>query len=399
MDTRQLDQLPKGLIGVLALMCGVSIASGYYAQPLLADIGRALDVSESIAGTIPMFTQMGIALGALLFLPLGDIVNDRKLILWMAGAHVVALLLVALSSSAHTLVWASALMGVTTVTPYLLPAYAAKIVAPAERGHVTGLLARGIFAGILLARTASGYVGHYASWNTIYFIASALMVVMIVLLVWRLPSTEPHNELSYFGLLGSLVTVFREQPQLRYAAVRQGLMFGAFNAFWISLVFFLEGPDFRMGSDTAGLFGVVGVVGAFAAPMFGKLADRRGAHFSVRVGAMVAAASWLVLAAVGHHIAGLVVGVLMLDLGVTASHVSNQTIIYQLGQEIRGRVSTIYILGLFLGGALMSGLTAWVWSGFGWYGVCALGFVATSSAVAFSYIGAPRVAGEQSATA
>jgi len=380
---------PKGLIGLLALMCGIAIASGYYAQPLLGDIGRAFDVPAGFAGAIPMVTQLGIALGALLFLPLGDIVNDRKLILSMCAAHTVMLVVVACSPSAAALTWASALMGVTTVTPYLLPAYAAKIVGAHERGHVTGLLARGIFAGILLARTASGYIGHYASWNTIYWIASALMLAMTLILAQRLPSTQPRSGLRYHQLLASLVTVFREQPQLRFAAARQGLMFGAFNAFWISLVFLLEGPRFHMGSDVAGLFGVVGVAGALAAPLFGKLADRRGAMASVRLGTAMASLSWLVFAAFGQHLAGLVVGVLLLDLGVTASHVSKQAIIYQLGTEIRGRVSTIYILGLFVGGALLSGLTAYLWGAFGWYGVCVLGFIATVAALLLSYADAP----------
>eukprot|EP01034_Spumella_vulgaris_P034082 gene34082-42028_t len=274
---------PKGLITLLALVCGVSIASGYYAQPLLGDIGRALGVSEAYAGALPMFTQIGIAIGALLFLPLGDIVNDRKLILAMISAHVGALVLVALAPSAPALTWASALMGVTTITPYLLPAYAARIVPPEQRGHVTGLLARGIFAGILLARTASGYIGHYTDWRTVYWTAAALMMVMTALLAWRLPPTAPRSDLSYPRLLASIWTVFRSQPRttiwtvfrsqpvVRYAAVRQGLMFGAFNAFWISLVFYLETPRFHMGSQVAGLFGVIGAAGAFAAPLFGKV--------------------------------------------------------------------------------------------------------------------------------
>lgn len=375
----------NGLIGLLALMCGVSIASAYYAQPLLGEIGRAFGMPDSVSGAIPMYSQLGIAIGALLFLPLGDIVDDRKLVLSMGIAHIVALVSVALAPTAHTLLGAMTLMGLTTITPYLLPAYAAKIVRPEQRGHVTGLLARGIFAGILLARTVSGYIGHYFTWNTIYWMASVLMVAMSVLLARQMPSTPPKSGIRYGKLLASLLTVFREQPQLRFAAARQGLMFGAFNAFWVSLVFLLEGPAFRMGSDTAGLFGVVGVAGAFAAPLFGKLADRRGPLFSVRIGTALATLSWLILAAFGHSIIGLAIGVLLLDLGVTASHVSNQAIIYQLGPEIRGRVSTIYILGLFVGGTVLSGLTALVWTRFGWLGVCALGIVACGSALALGF--------------
>lgn len=376
----------KGLITLLALVCGVAIASGYYAQPLLGDIGRSLGVSEAYAGALPMFTQIGIAIGALLFLPLGDIVDDRKLVLAMISAHVGTLVLVALAPDAPSLTWASVLMGLTTITPYLLPAYAAKIVGPEQRGHVTGLLARGIFGGILLARTASGYIGHYTDWRTVYWLAAVLMLVMTALLAWRLPSTAPRSDLRYPRLLASIWTVFRTQPVVRFAAARQGLMFGAFNAFWISLVFYLETPRFHLGSDVAGLFGVIGAAGAFAAPLFGKVADKRGPVFAVRLGTASALLSWVVMALFGQHLAGLVVGVLLLDLGVTATHVSNQTMIYQLGQDIRGRVSTIYILGIFIGAALMSGMTAWVWSAWAWYGVCALGLVATGMAVGLSFM-------------
>lgn len=386
MNHDTLPAVPKSLIVLLAIVCGVAVASAYYAQPLLGDIGRAFGVPESHAAVIPMFTQIGIAIGALLFLPLGDIVNDRKLILTMATAHVVMLALVALAPNLHGLIWACAFMGISTITPYLLPAYAAKIIDPARRGHVMGLLARGIFFGILLARTASGYVGHYFHWNTIYWIASALMLLMTLLLALILPSTKPSSTLRYPELLASLWTVFKAQPLLRHAAIRQGLLFGSFNAFWISLVFFLETPQFHMGSDKAGLFGIVGVAGAFAAPLFGKLADKRGAQFSMRIGTMISLLSWLIFALFGSHVAGLIAGVLLLDLGVTASHVSNQTIIYHLGAEIRSRVTTIYVLGAFVGGALMSGMTAWIWSTFGWYGVCALGVAATSTACLFSYM-------------
>lgn len=385
--------IPSALMTLLALMCGVAIASAYYAQPLLGDISRALGVSQSYAGAIPMCTQIGIGLGALLFLPLGDIVDDRKLILSMAGAHVAALLLVALSPSAPTLLVSSALLGLTTITPYLLPAYAAKLVAPALRGQVTGRMARGIFGGILLARTVSGYVGHYADWRTIYWIAAALMLAMTALLAWRLPSTRPRSGLRYPALLASMAGVLGAQPQLALATLRQALVFGSFNAFWISLVFLLETPRFHLGSDVAGLFGVVGVAGAFAAPLIGKLADRRGSHYSLRLGTGLAFSAWLVFAAFGQHLAGLAAGVLLLDLGVTASHVSNQTIIYQLGQEIRGRVSTIYILGCFIGGALFSGLTGHVWSVWGWHGVCALGAGGTALALVFSYLGSPERGG------
>ncbi len=375
-------QLPRGTLIMLAVMCGLSIASAYYAQPLLPAIGRAFGIPEASMGIMPMLTQIGIALGVLLFVPLGDIVDERKLILALIGAHVVALALLASSRSTGMLQGSSALLGVTTVTPYLLPAFAAKLTPAGQRGQVTGLLARGIFAGILLARTASGYVGFYLSWSAIYWIASAGVLAMGVMFYRALPGTQPHSQLAYRSLLASLWTVFAQQPALRRATLTQSLIFGAFNAFWVTLAFYLETPRFHMPSYVAGLFGVIGVAGAFVAPIVGKLADRRGVQFAVRLGTGLALLSWVAFALIGNTLAGLVIGVLLLDLGTTASHVSNQTIIYQLGRHISSRVTTLYILGCFVGASVLSSLSTLVWAHWGWHGVCTLGFVVTLAACA-----------------
>jgi predicted MFS family arabinose efflux permease len=373
--------LTRGITVLLTVMCGISIGSVYYAQPLLPDIGRALHVSEAAMGLVPMLTQIGIAIGVMLFLPLGDVVDDRKLILWLISAHVVALGLVASSRSSVMLNGASAIMGLTTVIPYLLPAYAAKLAPAAERGRVTGMLARGIFAGILLARTVSGYVGYFLAWHAVYWIALVAMVVMGILFSRKLPSTRPTLQLSYLQLMRSLVPLVVKEPRLRLATLTQGLMFGGFNAFWTTLAFYLETPQFHLPSYAAGLFGVVGVAGALSAPVFGKLADRRGSEFAVRLGTVVALAAWAVFGLAGGSVTGLIVGVLLLDLGITACHVSNQTIIYQLGTEVRSRVTTLYILGLFVGAAIFSRLSTVVWADWGWPGVCTMGFLVTLIAV------------------
>lgn len=382
--------MPRGTLIMLALMCGLSIASAYYAQPLLPAIGRGLGMAQASMGIIPMLTQLGIALGVLLFLPLGDIVDERKLILALIGAHVLALTLVAASSSAGMLRWSSALLGLTTVTPYLLPAFAAKLTPAAQRGQVTGLLARGIFAGILLARTASGYVGFYWSWHAIYWIAAIGMLAMGVLFYRRLPATRPDTRLAYHKLLASLVTVFAAQPALRRSTFVQGLIFGAFNAFWVTLAFYLETPLFRLPSYVAGLFGVIGVAGAFVAPLVGRLADRRSPRFSLRLGTGVALLSWLVFAMFGGSLVGLAVGVLLLDLGTTASHVSNQAIIFQIGRNIGSRVTTLYILGCFIGASVLSPLSILMWAHARWPGVCALGLATTLGACAFAWLPSRR---------
>lgn len=378
--------LTRATLILLALMCGISIGSAYYAQPLLPAIGRAFHVSDAAMGLVPMLTQIGIGAGVLIFMPLGDIVDNRKLILLLVGAHIVTLALVASSRTAGMLYWSSALMGLTTVAPYLLPPFAAKLSPPESWGHVTGFLARGFFAGILLARTVSGYVGYYLAWNAVYWIALATMLVIAVLFARHVPTSKPTLRLGYGQLLRSLVTVFLQEPQLRLAALTQGLLFGAFNAFWTSLAFYLETPQFHLPSYVAGLFGVVGLAGALGAPLFGKLADRRGPEFAVKLGTGIALLSWVVFMFLGGRLAGLIVGVLLLDLGITASHVSNQAIIYRLAPEIRSRITTLYILGLFTGGALLTRLATLVWAAHGWFGVCTLGLVATAVAAIVNFV-------------
>ncbi|CAB3748787.1 MFS transporter [Paraburkholderia solisilvae] len=378
--------LPRVTLMMLAVMCGLSVASAYYVQPLLPTIGRAFHISDASIGILPMLTQIGIAFGIVLFVPLGDIVDERKLIVALALAQVLALVLIGASQSVGMLRGSSALLGLTTVTPYLLPPFAAKLTPADQRGHVTGIIARGLFGGVLLARTASGYVGYYVSWNAIYWFAALGMLGMSVLFYRMTRGTRPNTQLTYRGLLGSLWPVFMQQRDVRRAMLSQGLLFGAFNVLWVTLAFYLESPLFRLPSYVAGLFGVIGLGGTLAAPLVGKLADRRGPIFAVRLGTGIMLAAWLVFVLLSHALWGLVIGVILLDLGGTASHVSNQARIYRLGREIGSRVTTLYMLGAFAGAAVFSPLSTVVWAHWAWLGVCALGGGATIIAFAVCWL-------------
>lgn len=373
--------LSRGVVWMLAVMCGVSIASAYYAQPLLPTIGRSLGVSDAAMGLLPMITQLGIGAGVLLLMPLGDIVDGRKLILVLVGLHAVALGAVGSSTTAAMLNTASLGMGLTLVTPYLLPAFAARLTPASNRGQVTGTLAGGIFAGILLARTASGYLGYFLGWQAVYWVALGALLVMGAWFAWKIPAVKGVSPLGYLQLMVSLPGILQRHRSLQVAALTQGLLFGGFNVFWISLAFYLEAPQFRLPSYVAGLFGLIGLVGVLAAPAFGRLADRRGAAFAVRLGTRVTLLAWLGMALFGGHLPGLIVGVVLLDLGTTACHIANQTTVYQLGDEIRSRVATLYILGLFVGASVLSPLAAVAWSHGGWIAVCLLGGMASLLAV------------------
>ena len=355
------------------MVCGVTIANGYYNQPLLAQISRSFAVSVQQVGLVPTFSQMGIALGILLLLPLGDIVESRRLMLAALSVTTIALVASAVAPNIHWLYVSSFATGFTTLVPYLIPPFVAHLAAPQERGKVVGIVASGVFIGILLARLVSGLVGGNLGWRAMYWIASGLMVAIMIVLAKFLPRSRPSSTLSYGQLLRSLGELIREQPRLREASLTQALLFGSFNVFWTTLIFLLESPPYHYGSQVAGLFGVVGVVGASAAPLIGKLSDRKSPRLAVGLAIVIVLSSWLVLWGLGYHIWGLIVGVTLLDLGLQAGHVSNQSLIFSLVPNARSRLNTIYGVTNFIGAALGSLVAAWSWSIWQWNGVCLLG--------------------------
>jgi len=259
------------------------------------------------------------------------------------------------------------------LVPYLIPPFAAHLAAPQERGKVVGMVASGVFIGILLARLVSGLVGASLGWRAMYWIASGLMVAIAIVLAKFLPKSRPSSTLSYGQLLRSLGELLKEQPSLGEASVTQALLFGSFNAFWTTLIFLLESPPYHYGSQAAGLFGLVGVVGASAAPLVGRLSDRKSPRLAVGLAIMIILSSWLVLWGFGYQLWGLIVGVTLLDLGLQAGHVSNQSLIFSLLPNARSRLNTVYGVTNFIGAALGSLIAAWIWGVWQWNGVCLLG--------------------------
>jgi predicted MFS family arabinose efflux permease len=260
--------------------------------------------------------------------------------------------------------------------------FAAKL-APAERrGHVVGIVLGGLLIGILLARVVSGYVGDIFGWRAMYWAAAASMLVLAATLRFTLPVDMPDLNLRYRELVASIWHLARTEPVLREAAITGGMLFGAFSTFWTTLVFFLATPPYHFGARTAGLFGLVGAAGALIAPWAGRLADRKGPAFAVTAAIFTTMTSWFLFAVAGTRFLGLIVGVVILDLGVQAGHVANQTRIYALIPEARSRLNTVYMVSYFLGGALGSALGAYAWTRAGWSGVCVAGAIQCGVALA-----------------
>jgi len=366
--------ISRPTVWIMAVGCGLSVANLYYNQPLLALIAGDFSVSARQAGLISTLGQVGYGLGLLLFVPLGDLLERRRLILVMLGATTIALAATALAPSFFWLAVASLAVGAMTIVPQLIIPFAAGIAGPTERGKVVGTVMSGLLIGILLARTVSGVVGSQFGWRAMYGIAALLMVgLMFAMRAWLPQSSPAASGASYGELMRSLVALARDHAVLRQSALLGALTFAAFSVFWTTLAFHLASPPFRYGSDVVGLFGLIGAGGAFAAPLIGTFADRRSPRWTIGLGLWMTLGAFLIFGLFGHSLWGMILGVILLDLGVQGCHISNQTRIYGLIPEARSRLNTVYMVGFFFGGAFGSYAGTLGWSRFGWTGVCAVG--------------------------
>ena len=362
------------LMWIMAVASGLSVANLYYVQPVLAEIGRTFHVSVNQVGVITTMAQIGFALGLLLIVPLGDMYNKRTLIVSMLVAVSVSLVAVALAPTFLFLIVASLALGLTTVIPQMIVPFAAILANDSERGRVVGTVMSGLLIGILLARTVSGFISAHLGWRAVYWLAAGMMILLALVLRLVLPQDRSQGKrLNYGQLLASLVELARSSPLLREVGLFGAMAFGAFNVFWVTLAFFLETPPYHYGSEVTGLFGLVGVAGALAASVIGKLADRMEARHLTGITLLISLSCFGVMVLLGHWLWGLAIGVILLDLGVQGAHVSNQIRIYRLDERIRNRANTVYMVPYFIGGSIGSILGTYSWSVAGWNGVCAAG--------------------------
>lgn len=387
---------------LLATAAGLVVANLYYNQPLLDAVARDFGVPAARVAPVATLTQVGYAVGLFAVVPLADVTERRRLLLLLVLASALALVGAAVASGPATLAAASLLVGILSVAPQVIVPLAAGLAPPAERGRVVGTVMSGLLVGILLGRVVSGAAGARFGWRAVFWGAAAVMAALAAVLRARLPTSRPEATLSYRALLASLPAVARRYPVLRESALFGALAFASFSAFWTTLAFHLAAPPLRLGSAAAGGFGLVGVAGALAASFVGRYNDRGDPRRAVGVFLCVTLVAWAVLGAFGASVAGIAAGVVLLDLGVQAAHVSNQARILALDEATRGRINAVYMVAYFTGGALGSALSALAWGRAGWPGVVATGAAFVVAALA-AYVrprrarergsGAPEAAG------
>ncbi|QCP49177.1 MFS transporter [Trinickia violacea] len=365
----------RGMLLLLATIAGVSVANIYYNQPLLDALRTSFPASAPWIGAVPASTQLGYAAGMFFLAPLGDRFDRRLIILLQIAGLSLALIAAAAAPSLTVLAAASLAIGVlSTIAQQAVP-FAAELAPASQRGHAVGTVMSGLLLGILLARTAAGFVAQYFGWRAVFGTSVVALIVLAVVVVIRLPSSKPTSTLPYGKLLGSMWHLCVELHGLRAASLTGAAIFAAFSLFWSVLTLLLAGAPFHMGPQAAGLFGIVGAAGAMAAPLAGRFADKRGPHAIISLSIGLVAIAFVIFGFSGASIAGLVAGVIVLDIGVQAAQISNQSRIYALKPEARSRVNTVFMVCYFVGGATGSAAGAVAWRNFGWVGVCIAGFL------------------------
>jgi predicted MFS family arabinose efflux permease len=362
------------MVALLAASCGILVANIYYAQPLVGLIGPAVGLSSGQASLIVSLTQLGYAAGLLLLVPLGDLLETRRLVTITIAASIPVLALAGLARSGPVMLGAAALIGLTSVAVQMLVPLAASLTPEARRGQVVGVVMSGLLFGILLARPVASMVADLFGWRVVFFASAVVTLLMVGLLRLTLPVRRPVSRQSYGALLASLFALPIEQPVLRRRAAYQAAVFAGFSLFWTGTPLLLA-HEFHESQRGIALFALVGAAGAFAAPIAGRLADKGLARVGTACALLAVCAAFLLALAggLGHSVVVLALSGVLLDAGVQCNLVFGQRAIYILAPDIRSRLNGVFMAIFFAGGAAGSALTSPVLDSFGWPGICALG--------------------------
>lgn len=387
MEDAHQHTLSPGMTWLLAVAVGVVVANLYYAQPLVGPIAAATGLAAGAAGLIVTLTQVGYCLGLLFIVPLGDMLENRRLAITLLLANACALAVAALSANPLSFLLAALAIGLTSVTTQVLVPIAAHLSASERRGQTVGTVMSGLLLGIMLSRPIASLVADAFGWHAIFGLSATLTVGLACVLRWRLPRRQPQAAMPYPQLLASLAHLLRTTPILRRRAAYQFCIFGAFSLFWTTVPLYLASPAFGLSQTGIAIFALVGVAGALASPFAGRRADQGLSRSTtgMAIGAvMLAFAAPLLLHGGRQFELGLLVlASVVLDMGVAANLVLGQRALFALGAEFRARLNALYIAIFFLGGALGSALGGWTYAHHGWSGVLVDGLLLPAIALAF----------------
>lgn len=374
-ESKSNPYLTKSTILLMTIGAGVVVANNYYNQPLLSVMAADFEVSEEAASRIAMITQVGYACGLLFIVPLGDLFYRKRIILIDFIFIILSLLGLSFSSTLSAAMVFSFLIGLTSVIPQIFVPITAQLSAPEDKDKNIGQVMSGLLIGILGSRAFSGILADYVGWRNVFVIVAGMMVILALAIAYKLPEVKPTFKGTYKGLIDSMINIAKNTPSLRLAAVRGGLALAAFSVFWTTLAFHIEGEPFYAGSDIAGLLSLAGIGGALAAMVVGRLSGKVSKNQIILFAVFLLIFSYIAFGTIGYTYIGLVIGILLLDMGLQSVHVTNQTIIYSRNPDATNRVNAIYMCSYFIGGAIGSSLGGTVWAGNGWSGVVILGLI------------------------
>ncbi len=368
-----LPRMSQSLTLLFAVAGGVAVGNLYWSQPLLDFIATDLQASTGTAGWLVTATQLGYAAGILLIVPLGDVVDRRRLLPATMLCASLALVLCALAPTMGLLLTAVTVLGFTTVGGQILTPLASDLADDARRGHIVGTVASGIIIGILLSRTISGLVSDIAGWRAIYVLAALTNVALAVAVYRALPPLPPKTRMAYPALIASVAVVALRERAVRWTLVLAAIAFAVFMMFWTSLTFLLSGPPFNFSVSVIGLFGLAGLAGALAARSAGRLHDRGWSIPATGIGWVLILVAFLVAALADESVVLLIVAIVLLDVAIMAVSILNQTRLFSVSHVARSRLNTAYVTNNFIGGALGSGAGTILWSAGGWTAVSLAG--------------------------
>ncbi|VVE43588.1 MFS transporter [Pandoraea capi] len=387
----------RSKIVMMAIVAGAVITNIYCTQPILPLIATSMHVDLGTVDLVAAAALLGFSSGLALLLPLGDRYDRRKLVLVQIALAFCFALAAAFAPGIWALIAASFSLGVVCCVPQQLVPFAAVMSRPEQRGRSVGTVVSGIMVGILLGRTIAGIVGETFGWRAVYGMEAAFMIPVWFAAAVLLPKGRPSTDLSYARLLASLWPLARDHRPLRESMMIQALLWACFNAFWVNLAALLASGPWHLGSAWAGGFGIIGAAGAFAASLGGRATDKLGPRGIVGASIGIVTLSYLVLGGANVSLALLVIGVIVLDIGVQAGLVANQTRAFAVDPKAQGRINSLYMTATFFGGAVGATVSGWLMARFGWTGVVALGVVLGALALALHWAGGlrrPVVAGD-----